>query len=509
MASIALASPPASERPALLTQRVPAAVLLAGLVGWLLLDLLLLCRFLGLAQPLVYAGWTILSGGLFWLLTLPRRRDLHAGPTLATLLICLGIGVIVMLLGGEGRLFYANVDWQVRDAVLREMSINPWPFAYASGEMLRAPLGMYLVPALAGKLWGPAGADFALLGQNSLLFGVVLAIGSTLFADRRRRLIALALFLAFSGLDILGQIKAGHGAGLTPTAHIEGWGPTQFSSTLTLAFWVPQHAMAGWIGALAILLWRVGRLPLGALLMLPPLLALWSPLAALGLLPFLLHAAWVDVRGKRITLADFALPSAACGIALPSLVYLSAAGDAVGVRLYPIRPDVYLTFLTIEIIPYLLVARAGRHSRFGGATLAIATISLLVVPLIQIGWSIDFAMRASIPALAILALHLADGLGGEWAMSAARRTTLLFLLAIGSVTGFTEIARAVTFPVADSTRCGFARSWDQTFSAWPKDSYLAPLSRVPEAIRPLRETTARPDPVGPCFPHGWQVPALF
>lgn len=509
MAAIAFAPTAAPTRANLLARRVPAAMLFGIGVAWLAYDLLLLCRFLGLNSPWIHGGWAMVTGGLFWLLTLPRRCDHHAGPTFATLLAALGIAALLMLLGGEGRFFYANVDWQVRDAVLHDMVRHPWPFVYASGDLLRAPIGMYLVPALAGKAWGQPGADLSLLMQNSLLLGLLLAIGSTLFEDSRRQLIALAVFLAFSGLDVLGQLKAGHAAGLAPTAHLEGWGPTQFSSTITLAFWVPQHAIAGWTGALAILLWRVGRLGLGPLLMLPPLIALWSPLAAIGCLPFIVHAAWHDLRLRRIVPADLALPALATLIALPALLYLAAAGDRVGVRLFPIRPDLYLLFLTIELLPFLLIAFAGRHARFGGALLAIATGSLLVMPLIQVGWWIDFAMRASIPALAILALHLADGLGGLWPASRRRKAALAALLAIGSITGLTEIARALSFPTSPPPRCGFARAWDESFAAWPKDSYLAPLDRTPAAMRPTMPFRAAADDATRCFERPWPRPPLF
>lgn len=509
MAAIAFAPTAALPRDGLLARRVPATALLGAVIGWLAYDLLLLCRFLGLASFWLYAGWAVLTATLFWLATLPRRRDLHAGPTVGTLLTCLGIATLLMLLGGEGRFFYANLDWQVRDAVLHDMVIHSWPFVYASGDLLRAPIGMYLVPALAGKAWGQPGADLALLAQNGLLLGLLFTLGSTLFEDRQRKGVALAVFLAFSGLDILGQLKAGHAAGLAPTAHLEGWGPTQFSSTITLAFWVPQHAIAGWIGAIGILLWRVGRLGLGALLMLPPLTALWSPLAAMGCLPFITYAFWHDLRHRRIAAADLALPALATAIALPTLLYLGSAGDRVGMRFFPIRPDLYLLFLTIELLPFLIIAFAGRRARFGGALLAVAAGSLLVMPLIQVGWWIDFAMRASIPALAILALHLADGLGGGWPASPRRKAALIGLLAIGSVTGLAEIARALTFPASPPPRCGFSRAWDQTFSAWPKDSYLAPLGRVPAVIRPLAVARADGDGTGACFDRPWPRPPLF
>ena len=509
MATLAPAPSSAKAPPGPLSRRVPGSALFAGLTGWLCYDLLLLCRFLGMDMPVVATLWVALTTAIFWLATLPRRNDIASGPTVAQLLICLAIAFLLMALGGQGRFFYANLDWQVRDAVLHDMVVHPWPFVYASGDLLRAPIGMYLVPALAGKAWGQAGADVALLLQNGMLLGMIMAIAGTMFRGISRKTTALIVFLMFSGLDIIGQIRTGHMAELVPTAHIEGWGPTQYSSTITLAFWVPQHAIAGWAGGLGVMLWRDGRLRLGSLMMLAPLLALWSPLAAMGLLPFLAYALWHDLARRWIRPTDIVLPALATTAALPALAYLSAAGDAVGVRLFPIAPDAYLAFLSIEIFPFLLIALRGRHARFGGPLLGIAIVSLLVMPLVQVGWSIDFAMRASIPALTILALHLGDGLGGGWKLTTGYRAALIALLVLGSATGLTEITRALIFPLSPAPRCGFSRAWDETFSAWPKSSYLAPLDQLPEVIRPSHVRRAPSDMLGSCFPYGWARPALF
>jgi hypothetical protein len=493
----------------MLRRTVPAAVLFGCIVGWLSYDLLLLCRFLGFGGFWVHAGWVGLTLALFWLLTLPSRIDLHAGPTVSRLLLCIGSATLLLVLGGEGRLLYANVDWQVRDAVLSDMIASPWPFVYADGTMLRAPIGMYLAPALVGKALGRAAADMALLVQNGLFLGALLAIASTLFADRRRRLIALALFLLFSGLDIIGQIKIGHAAELTPTAHLEGWGPSQFSSTITLAFWVPQHALAGWLGALAVLLWRERRLGLGALLMLAPLLALWSPFAALGLLPFLGVAFIDEARRHTIRAADMLLPAAASAIALPALLYLAAGSGAVGLRAFPIRPGIYLSFLTIEIIPFLLIGLTGLKARFGGPLFVTTALFLLVAPLIQIGGWIDFAMRATIPALAVLIAHLADMMGGSWQASARRKIAPAALLCVGAATPLTEVLRAMSFPASPLGHCHVARAWDESFAAFPKSGYFAPVDSLPAAIRPRRSHVAADDGKAACFDRPWPKPALF
>jgi len=497
---------PASLWRRLLSRRVPTGALLQVAIGWLACDTLLLCRFIGLDAPWVVASWLILAAALLRLLALPPSRS---DPTVATLLCCVGVAFILMLLGGQGRFFYANIDWQVRDAVLRDMWANPWPFIYASGNMLRAPLGMYLFPATIGKAYGQAGADLALLAQNSALLGLILAIGSSVFEDRRSRLVALATLLLFGGLDVVGQLIAGNLRAISPTAHLEGWGPTQFSSTITLAFWVPQHAIAGWLAAVGYMLWKTGRLRLGALLALPPLLASWSPLPCIGMIPFVAYAVWRDLAVRRIGAADMAAPVIAAAIALPSLAYMSAAGDRVGMRIYEMRPEFFLLFAAIELVPFIAMAVGGWRGRFGGPTLAITTSTLIVLPWLQIGSSTDLAMRGSIPALTILACHLSEALSGGWAASLRRKAALLLLLAISGVTGVTEVLRALTYPVSPPPRCDVASAWDVTFSAFPKDSYLAPYDRIPALIRPAAPASAAYTGSGPCFDRDWARPPFF
>jgi hypothetical protein len=489
-----------------------AGTLFALILAWLAADQLLLWRLLD-----VLPGWTYAAGlaiAAFLVRTAARGTSGRVG--YRTLLTCLAIAFTLLLVGGEGRFFYANLDWQVRDAVLRDLAIHPWPFAYATDagvQLLRAPIGMYLAPALAAKIAGQAGGDIALLAQNSLLLGTLLALASTMFDTRRARIIALATFLAFSGLDIVGQTLTGHLGAFTPTAHIEGWNRTQYSATITLAFWVPQHALAGWIPAVAFLLWRSGRLTIGALALTLPLVALWSPFGTLGALPFVLGAGLSELFAHRIRARDIALATASASLCLPGLIYLSAAGDAVGARFFPLAPQSWILLEALEVAPFLAFGwRFGDNrsggSRFGGWPLALVTACLLLMPFGQIGWSIDFTMRASIPAFAILIAQLADILGGTQA-TIPRKAALVAILSVGAVTGTTEIIRGLTFPTAPTPGCGFSRAWDQSFASFPKDSYLAAFGRVPTAVRPATPTLAADrDPVR-CYDRSWPRPPMF
>ena len=105
---------------------IPGIAPLLLLYGWLALDQLLLWRFLG------FGGWAVLLvggaaltaiGGMIALCgsSLPRIP-------LGRIALLFGLALLLCALGGQGKLFYANIDWQVREAVLRDLAVNPWPF---------------------------------------------------------------------------------------------------------------------------------------------------------------------------------------------------------------------------------------------------------------------------------------------------------------------------------------------------------------------------------------------
>ena len=411
-----------------------------------------------------------------------------------------GLAVAVYLLGGEGRFAYANTDWQVRDAVLRDLTLFPWPFAYADHGalyMLRAPLGMYLLPALIGKLGGYRLAELALLAQNALLLALVLALGTSLFAGARRRWIALGVFLGFSGMDLVGQLIAAKPLWL----HLEQWAGPQYSATITQAFWVPQHGLSGWIFAAAYLCWREGRLPTVALFACMPLLALLSPLALIGAVPFALHAGLAGVGRRTLTRAQIGWPLLALALCAPSLAFLAAGSARVGARPNPPSAATYLLFILLEVGLYLLaLAKARGEWRFGAATVLITGISLLIVPFGQIGGGIDFTMRASIPALAILAVMIADIIAENVRSPAQRDAKRWALIAftVGLATPAGEIMRALAWPRSPQVRCSY-------FGVVPGGSptYIAPLGAVPVAIRPPHPAIITPRDPNPCWIGPW------
>ena len=86
-----------------------------------------------------------------------RKNDFLSTPVhLPFFALCMATGFTLCLLGGQGHIFYSADDWVIRDAVLADMSTSALPAYGWNGEtwILRAPLGMYLLPGALGRLAG-------------------------------------------------------------------------------------------------------------------------------------------------------------------------------------------------------------------------------------------------------------------------------------------------------------------------------------------------------------------
>ncbi|CAN5210026.1 hypothetical protein BH10PSE12_BH10PSE12_37440 [soil metagenome] len=491
---------------------IPTGWLVGFLTAWLGLTQLLLWRFLDVMPPWAYPAGMLVLAAIVWGIvrtTRPGAADAPStpGPTVSTLLLCVLVSLTLFVLAGEGRFFYSNVDWQVRDAVLRDMAVNPWPFVYTARgapDVLRAPLGLYFLPALGFKLAGSRAADLTMLLQNTVLLSTLLALGSGVFANRRQKLIALVIVIFFSGLDIVGQLAL---RGFL-VEHLEFWSGLQFSSNVTLAFWVPMHALSGWIGAVMFLLWRSERISLGALLAVQPLLALLSPLALIGSLPFAAYAAATALWKRQIGAETILLPALATLFAVPTMLYLGSANHEVGIRLYDVGLLRFVVFQAIEVLPFLIpVLWAAIRTRTDVGPLLVVAATLMVVPFIQIGWTIDVMMRASITPLALLSVYVAKRLfqPGDGTLDVAK-VWLIICLLLGSVTGLFEIRRAFIRPPSPWGHCSFFKAWDQTFFMYPKGSYLAPLAEMPAMVKPANPTRISPVEPASCWSGLWKRP---
>ena len=402
-------------------------------------------------------------GAAFIILREASRNGFLSTPVhLPFFALCMATGFVLCLLAGQAHLFYAAEDWLIRDAVLADLSASALP-AYSWDQeawVLRAPLGMYLLPGAFGRLAGLGAAHAMMLLQNACLMGCALYLIADAF--ERRACAFLGIVVLFSGLDCIGWLLFHSPAGLL--FHTEGWNPLfQYSSFVTQIFWVPNHALPGWwFAALLALHLRGGGLA-PILLVFFAAALLWSPLAMMGALPFVL---FVILREPRKMLTPEIILSCVAGAAfLPVVIYLQvdagsvASGWLIAEENFPFY---YLAFIAIEIPHAIFVApHALTQWRSWSGALWLAVAMLLVLPVYWLGPGNDFVMRVSIIPLVVLCACFATRALELNERKDPIRFVILIILLIGAATPLVEIVRNIRKPAYAISPCDLISSWRQ------------------------------------------------
>jgi hypothetical protein len=434
--------------------------------------------------------------GSLWIVaraTAGRTGVLAARVEPTTFVICWLVALALCLLGGEGHFFFPNFDWLIRDAVLADLVQQNVPVRYeyqGSEFILRAPLGIYMLPAVVGKLLGLHAAHLAHLAQNATILALMLALFGALATGRKAAF--LAVFVAFSGVEVVGRfinasLKASASGSfawpLHAHQHLAWWNPFfQYTNHVAQIFWVPGHALPGWwLAALSILHVR-REIGSAELIVTFAFLFFWSPLTMAGALPI------VGYLVLRRDFANLVSPQllVACAAALcflPVVVYLGADAESVPhgwLFVYGGFWSFYVVFILIQIPHAAVVASFWQRLDPGQRTLSILAIGLLLlIPLYRLGPNNDFSMRASIMPLALLAfvfgtiaaqLRLCDGFGRIAAVAA--------IIALGCITPALEIQRALmvkTFAISD---CNVLTAWNHLEPDRWLANYLARSDRT-------------------------------
>lgn len=424
---------------------------LTGLDGvicsYLMLPLLLFCGWFhwpvaaALAMLAAHAFVHALRGAQWMRAELSRRA----------LILMTAVALIWAALAGIGHFFFANLDWTVRDAVLRDLVATPWPPKYDPQELapriLRAPVAFYLPAAAAGGMLGLSAADMLLYLWTALGFSLVLCAAATLFPRPGQRLLCCLLMFLFGGLDVIGFWMT---QGALPQAgeHAEWWASfAQYSSSSTLLFWVPNHALPAWLGLLLVLRhWRTAELARMAP-MLAAAIPLWSPFAALGLLPFFI----IGLNWRRDSAVLLSPGRSLPCVVLAALVlsYLTMDTQDIGrgwaMDQFTSLRDFWERYGTFCMLEFGIVALLLIGLRAFDLKVAVAVCMLAALPLYRIGISNDLAMRSSIPALAVLALATIRPLLDSFSRPLSR-ALLASVLTVGALGSLQEPVRALLTP---------------------------------------------------------------
>ena len=367
---------------------------------------------------------------------------------LATVFI---ISLIWVYSSGIGALVFQNSDHNCRNPIFELLVSQPWPVTAPDGQsILTYYIGFWFVPAVIGKLFNSVAIGY--YAQIAWATIGVFFVFYYLFASlKKKNLMPIFIFIFFSGLDIIGYyIFRG-----IPTimSHKEWWCPYQFSSMTTQLYWVFNQALPAWLLTLVLYHQKNNK----NIVFLYTTLFISSTLPAIGIFPFVCYFLLkngVDcgaiLSKKHILNAiksaiTFENISSVLGIFFISYLYLSAniSGGVSSVRIPNLWSVmfVYLPFVFLEAGIYMLAI----FRKFKKEPLwYIALACFMVYPVIYIGTSNDFCMRATIPALIILVVMFLQALEDE----EIRNKKLLYfimLLAffVGTLTPLSEISRTV------------------------------------------------------------------
>ncbi len=443
--------------------------------------------FIGCLRPVFAVLGVLACLAALWLVIRDRRIRLSHDRA-----ITLSPGELAALLfvilawtycGGLNGFFFQSSDWGIRNAVYRDLVTHRWPVVYGSKmTALSYYVGHWLVPAAAAKpFYYLFGTRIGWFAARQLLWGwtacalVLICLNLMLFtgADtRRKRVLCVAVFIGFSGMDVLGAWLSGNWSKVTApdTLHFEWWIKTyQFSSITTCVYWVFNQAVIPWLTVSCVLFedspenylfWGMACL-------------LCGPFPFVGLVILMLVKAgvflWgeIKVRAWREAARAFFTPAnliLLCAVfPVLALYYLSNNAVAAGmtssagavrqdmgalaallenIRKYLVK-FIQVYVLDVGVYLFLLRGKKRRDPLF----YAIA-LSLFILPYFRIGTSLDFAARSTIPGVFVLMAFVAEeavDAAGRWRQyERAEKTRAGWLLAVflaGLMTPGMEIYR--------------------------------------------------------------------
>ncbi len=413
------------------------------------------------------------------------------------LCFCIGVAFAIFILGGETHLFFPPRDWLIRDAVLSDLSEHGFQVQYQFNDenfLLRAPLGIYIIPALVGKYFGLLSAHIALLTQNAIFLGSIFYLLMRLGRGWRH----IVILILFSGLSLLG-------AALTITLHkrdiaslfiwgIDAWHPyLQYSSSIVQFFWVPNHALPGWWLATLMLLNKRADVDVATIGVFIAGLAFWSPLVILPAVPWLIYLA---VRHWRSILLSVRVWMGIL-IALtfiPIIIYILIDSTSIPGSQQLERPDFgfwYVVFVCLQLPAVVFIAVYRRLIDAKYYSLIIANLLiLLILPFFKFGSNNDLAMRGSIVPLTILSfffgLVVLQLTKKQWFGLAAA----LALIITASASGMVEMTRSLAVATYKISSCSLVDSvLDQNGTSLPAN-YAYPTKDAPKWLIAVPTTVA-------------------
>ena len=384
-------------------------------------------------------------------------------------IICIIIFVLIWVyFSGIGKYVFQNTDHGARNTIFNILVQYDWPVinyelypeneAYGPTSLIYY-IGFWMPAALVGKIFGiNAGYGFQVFWA---VIGILLFYYFVCAKMKKITLWPLAVFVFFSGLDIVGHFLIGTNLfTLENDLHLEWWvGVYQYSSITTQLFWVFNQAIPAWLCTIMILSQKDNRsrVYIVACCMLQ---ATFPFVGLLSLILFLAITRLYDIiknsSGERKAQVlywfkeIFTFENVIGGGIIGILSFGYLIGNLSGTHIMQestIGPNMnnslfkYIVFILLEVgVYFFALYKYNKKNRL----YYFMIICLLIIPPIKVGSSSDFCMRVSIPFLIILYLLMIEALKKAYEKkNKGILIGLLILLVIGSATPIHEFTRTV------------------------------------------------------------------
>ncbi len=372
-------------------------------------------------RPVLAVPGILLFGYIFYRNYIKRTCDAQGYIRVEKkILVYVFVGITAWCIAsGLGGFCMQAGDWHKHNAILHDLTQRQWPVRYEQPEggstLLSYYILFYLFPALAGKLGGFRLAEIALLVQA--IVGVVLVYLQICrflkLEDGRRQMLVLVLLAAFGGLLLPGEKIYGL---IRPedVGFSYHWFSSsvqiQYSTNMILLRWVFPQCIVPWIATLLMLDDPDGVEDFAWIGM--PVF-LYSCFAFAGLLPFYLGLGVLSLWKRRdvvrwlkkicsmqnLYAVCFLFPIFFTYIA--GNVFQDKPSDTLELIDYTGNWSLYILFTLSNVLvwTFLLWKKEKKNLMF-----QIANLVLLALPFFRYGSGNDLCMRASIPALFVMAV---------------------------------------------------------------------------------------------------------
>lgn len=349
---------------------------------------------------------------------------------------------------GVGYFGFQTGDHDKNEMIFKELINNDWPVVFndfqVSNQILSYPLGFFLAPALIGKVFGWEVGNISLYLNHAI--GIFLVFLWIIKIINRRG--AVVFFIFFGGWDIAGELLFNRFDFVFGT-HIEWWTThtfLQYSSFTTVLAWSAQHFASQFLGV-CIIYYLIHKKKYNYIIFTGSIIAFWSHFTLLGyasFIPLLLR------ERERIKLMFFSVNNfVIIFLIVVFLYYTSKDGQLIphgflwnswDAKDFAARFFSFYVFEFLLLSIFLFINR--KELNENDSILLMSCIVLLsVLPLYRAGWSNDFSMRGSGPALFILYLISMKQLFSLYQKRKHSALVLVLILLIGWFSGLSELYR--------------------------------------------------------------------